>query len=162
MKTLTGLNPKPKKRVSRTGPSYATTPKNAAVAAKWGDAIRSGFQLLPDVLIKNQQKLELNPTDLVVIINLTMHWWYPAQKPYPRSHTIASRMGVDVRTVQRTFEKLRNLNLVQRKKEGDSTVFDLDGLVDRLSELARADASFRARGSTSEKSIIDAIDGLKA
>ena len=100
-----------------TGPSYATTPKNAAVAAKWGDAIRSGFQLLPDVLIKNQQKLELNPTDLVVIINLTMHWWYPAQKPYPRSHTIASRMGVDVRTVQQTFEKLRNLNLVQRKEK---------------------------------------------
>ncbi len=43
---------------------------------KWGDAIDAGFQVLPDALLKYQFALELTPIDLVVVINLTLHWWY--------------------------------------------------------------------------------------
>jgi hypothetical protein len=159
MKSITTTTARHKKRVSQgqLGPN-TTTLRNSAVAAKWGDAILAGYQLLPDVLLKNQHKSGLTATDLVVLINLTMHWWYPDQRPFPRSHTIANRMGVDVRTIQRTFERLRKLSFVRRVKVGDSNEFDLHGLADRLGQLARDDSSYRSPlgGSSSKNSNEDA------
>ena len=67
--------------------------------------------LVPDVLLKSQTSLGLNATELVVLLNLTMHWWFPKQKPFPRSQTIAQRMGVDVRTVQRAMSSRLAQNL---------------------------------------------------
>ncbi|MGB4106564.1 MAG: hypothetical protein WBK55_02055 [Alphaproteobacteria bacterium] len=54
--------------------SAITSPKNQP-SAKWGEAANAGFQILPDVLLKHQKDLDLNPTDLVVLINLTSYWW---------------------------------------------------------------------------------------
>jgi len=53
------------------------------VVAKWGAAAEAGFQLLPDVLLKQQSNLGLTAADLIVLINFTMHCWYPEQKPFP-------------------------------------------------------------------------------
>jgi hypothetical protein len=123
--------------------------RSSAVAAKWHEAADAGFQLLPDVLIKNQSTLELSSTELVVLINLTMHWWYAAQKPFPRSGTIAARMGVEVRTVQRAITHLSELGLIKRIKvqteDGESSVIDLDGLVSQLCKLAVTDPSYLHR-----------------
>jgi hypothetical protein len=129
--------------------------RQSAVVAKWGQAAGAGFQLLPDVLLKNQSVLELTALELVVLINLTMHWWYPAQKPFPRSTTIAERMGVDVRTIQRALTRLAQLGLIERRKvktdAGESTVIDLDGLVQQLRKLALRDPAYRPRfAATSE------------
>ena len=60
-----------------------------AAIAKWGESARAGFQILPDVLFKNQDGLGLSAVDLVVLTNLTLHWWYSDRKPFPRSTTIA-------------------------------------------------------------------------
>src|SRR4051794_11793815 len=96
-------------------------PRASAVTAKWGEAADAGFQLLPDVLLKNQSLLGLTATELVVLINITMHWWYPAQKPFPRSTTIAQRMGVDARTVQRAIGRLTELGLIRRTRMQTAT-----------------------------------------
>jgi hypothetical protein len=123
--------------------------RQSAVVAKWGQAANAGFQLLPDVLLKNQSVLGLTAIELVVLINLTMHWWYPTQKPFPRSTTIAERMGVDVRSIQRALSRLSQLGLIERKKvkteAGESTVIDLDGLVKQLRKLAVRDPAYRPR-----------------
>jgi len=128
------------------------TGRSSAVTAKWAEAADAGFQVLPDVLLKNQSDLGIAATELVVLINLTMHWWYPTQKPFPRSTTIARRMGVDVRTVQRSLNRLTALGLIQRIKvkteTGDSIVIDLGGLVSKLRKLAVRDAAYIPRRGT--------------
>jgi len=113
-------------------------------ADKWQDAAKAGFQLLPDLLLRHQAELELTATDLVVLINLTMHWWYPDQRPFPRSSTIAKRMGIDRRSVQRSLAKLSEKGLVERMVESlpdgnERQVCDLSGLQQRLSDLAKRD-----------------------
>lgn len=115
---------------------------------KWGDAARAGFQVVPDLLLKNQERLGLSSTDIVVLLNITMHWWYPEQKPFPRTSTIANRMGTSARTVQRSIEALQAKGLLRRVPGGDDsqrTYLDPDGLVARLEALAQGDRDFLIR-----------------
>ncbi len=127
------------------------------VTAKWGAAIDAGFQLVPDVLLKNQTRLRISATEMVVLLNLMMHWWYPARHPYPRPATIARRMGVSARTVQRALSRLSELGLVERFKDNSAdaggpvlTAFRLTGLVHELEPLACRDVAYRPRGATLE------------
>jgi predicted transcriptional regulator len=125
-----------------------TLPMRAA--DKWQEAAKAGFQLLPDLLLRHQADLGLTATDLVVLINLTMHWWYPDQRPFPRSSSIAKRMGIDRRTVQRSLAKLSEKGLVEKVTEnlGDGSkrqVCDLTGLQQCLSDLAKSDPVYLMR-----------------
>ena len=79
-----------------------------------------------------------------------MHWWYPEIKPFPRATTIAERIGIDIRTVQRALKRMEDeLGLIRRVKrdasEGFSTVIELDGLVSRLNDFAKNDLSYNYR-----------------
>jgi hypothetical protein len=113
---------------------------------KWGEAARGGFQVVPDVLLKNQHALNVSPTELVVLLNVLMHWWYKEQKPFPRPTTIARRMGVTVRTVQRALTNLEDAKLVVRQKgPNDATFLDPAPLVARLSELVKTDNDYLIR-----------------
>lgn len=132
---------------AETAPPADLTPAadDATAIGKWGRAIGAGFQTVPDMLIKHQRTLELSATDLVVLLNLLMHWWYAGRNPFPRPTTIAARMGVDVRTVQRSIRHLSEQNLIARVTEEDRTTYDLSGLVGRLETLALNDANYRER-----------------
>ena len=119
---------------------------------KWGDAGIAGFQALPDLLLKKQVELGLSPTDMLVLINVLMHWWYRDQRPFPRNITIATRMGIDTRTVQRSIKKMIDLDLIGREEEkteeGETrTVIDVSKLVNRLSAFAQKDENFLYRKS---------------
>jgi hypothetical protein len=113
-------------------------------SAKWGDARFAGFQSIPDVLFIKQQALGLDPIDLVVLLNLTLFWWFRDQPPFPRSNIIAQRMGVSARTVQRVFKKLERLGYIRRGHWRDSEgnvkpAVYLDGLLDALGKAAASD-----------------------
>ncbi len=126
--------------------SDLTSGNEGAVYEKWGEAARAGFQAVPDLLFKQQEALKLNPTELVVLLNVLMHWWYRDQKPFPRPTTIARRMGSTVRTVQRAITKLEREGLVQRQRGPKNVmVLDPDPLVRRLSELAKTDLDYLHR-----------------
>lgn len=117
------------------------------VVAKYGEAGKGGFQVVPDILLKKQDELGLSPTELVVLLNVLMHWWYPAQKPFPRSSTIAHRMGISPRTVQRAIQRIEDeLKLLSRTEgtEGE-TFLDPTLLVRRLEELVKDDPSYLYR-----------------
>lgn len=122
--------------------SVRTVPRSPALA-KWGGAVshgENGFQIVPNLLLRKQAVLGLNTTDLVVLLNITMHWWGPDDHPFPRPSAIARRMGVGVRTVERSITKLRNKELLDRlprqRSVGPSVrAFDLRGLVERLERL---------------------------
>jgi len=115
------------------------------VKEKWGTAIDkgfTGFQVIPDVLIRSQQVLGLDHGDMMVLLNILMHWWEKDNYPYPRPDAIARRMGVTRRTVERHITRLEELGLVVRmpSEEVDNGTrirrFNLSGLLGRLEELA--------------------------
>jgi DNA-binding MarR family transcriptional regulator len=121
-------------------------PSSLPSQQKWGEAARGGFQVVPDVLLKNQHVLNIGPTELVVLLNVLMHWWYKDQKPFPRPTTIARRMGITVRTVQRALARLEEAELVVRQKgPNDSTFLDPSPLVERLSQLVKTDRDYLIR-----------------
>ena len=114
--------------------------------AKYGEAAVAGFQAVPNLLLKHQAGLDLSPTNLVVLLNVLMHWWYPEQKPFPRSMTIAKRMGLSSRAVQRSLQHLQRLGLLAREKSGDGrTYLNPEPLVAKLEELAKEDIDYEIR-----------------
>jgi hypothetical protein len=117
-----------------------------AVYEKWGEAGKAGFQAVPDLLLKNQSELGLNATELVVLLNVLMHWWYRDQKPFPRPTTIAKRMGSTVRTVQRAIVKMVKEGILIREvdQEGRS-VLNPEPLVEQLCRMALSDKDYLVR-----------------
>jgi DNA-binding transcriptional ArsR family regulator len=114
---------------------------------KWGEAILAGYQILPDALVRGQHLLKLSATDVVVIANLNQAWWFEDRLPYLQPHTIAKRMGVSERSVQRSLSRLRRKGLLlqvrQRQPDGSVRYYhDLSGLKNQLVLLARRDIRY--------------------
>lgn len=83
---------------------------------KWGaDALSMGWVSFPSSLLFIQKRLGLSPTGLNVLLHLIMHWWDPSEDPYPSQESIAKRMGVSKRTVQRAMQELEDHNLITRE-----------------------------------------------
>lgn len=132
---------------SATNIDAADVTRPTAPYTKWGETLGAGFQILPDVLVKHQRDLKLGPADLVVLINLTMQWWFADRLPFPKTATIARRMGTSPRTVQRSLSRLERLGLLTkvRRGRGKSLAFDLTPLSDRLKGYALRDPAYRPR-----------------
>jgi len=113
------------------------------VVAKWGRSASGGFQQIPDLLFKYQKRLRLTATDMVVLLNISMHWWHPDDRPFVQAHTIAKRMGISPRTVQRAIAKMESLGYLERVPTQMSIAvgkgFDLNGLVQWLEKFAEND-----------------------
>ena len=92
-------------------------PTGRAIYEKWGDAALAGYQAVPDLLFKHQTDLKLNTTEMVVLLNVLMHWWYREKKPFPRPTTIARRMGTTTRTVQRAIVRMRRAGLLTEERD---------------------------------------------
>lgn len=115
---------------------------------KWGKKVMTlGFCVLPSLLLRAQQRLGLNPTQLAVLLQLCDFWWDSDRKPYPGKRALAQRLGLSPRQVQRHIAALETAGLVQRVERraahgGKQTnIYDLSGLVDRLKAL---EPEFRA------------------
>ncbi|MBJ3736184.1 helix-turn-helix domain-containing protein, partial [Salmonella enterica subsp. enterica serovar Derby] len=78
-----------------------------------------------------------------ILINLVSHWWETKEHPYPSQESLAKRMGVSKRSIQREVTNLVELGLITKqankassaKYKGRNT-YDLTGLVERLNEMA--------------------------
>jgi hypothetical protein len=116
-----------------------TARRSSPIADKWGTSLVSGFQVIPNVLVRAQAHLGLDAVDVVVLLNMNMHWWKMGEFPFPRPTIIAKRMGISKRTVERRIEKLVKAGLLERVPlHGDDNLrrYRLDGLVRRLSDAA--------------------------
>lgn len=125
-------------RMSELLPSAATS----TIKEKWGQGLTGGFVLIPSALLRNQYKLNLDCAEVVVLMNLVMHWWSVSEYPFPRTSTLAKRMGVSTRTAQRNIESLEQKKMIRRiwKKENKTDVraaasYDLTGIVTALKRL---------------------------
>lgn len=119
----------------------------SAIRQRWRGAVTSaetGFTAVPDVLIRSQGQLKLSPTEMVVLLNILLHWWREDEWPYPRISTIGERMGASRRTVERAIRGLQEKGLVVHRRSeavGDGPAarrFDLSGLIDILRSRAEA------------------------
>ena len=131
-------------------PATARSPKAAGRASeeKWGSAVmKLGFCIVPSLLLRAQRRLKLNPTQLAVLMQLCDYWWDSARKPYPSKESLAQRLGLSARQVQRHIADLERAGLVRRVPRNGSNggklsnTYDLSGLVARLREL---EPEFRA------------------
>lgn len=110
---------------------------------KWGKVVmKQGFCIVPSILLRAQQRLGLNPTQLAVLLQLCDYWWDHGRKPYPSKDTIGERLGLSGRQVQRYMAELEGAGLVTRvdrfASNGGrlSNEYDLAGLVEKLKKIA--------------------------
>ena len=101
-----------------------------------------GFCLFPSLLLHAQARLKLTPTHLAIIVHLADYWWDVDRKPWPSKATLAERVGLSPRQVQRQMAELERMGLVNRNERFGShrgklsNEYDLSGLVGRLNQLA--------------------------
>ena len=115
------------------------------IRERWEGAVTSGetgFVAVPNVLLRSQAHLGVSAVEVVVLVNILMHWWRAHEWPHPRMSAIAKRMGTSPRTVQRAVQRLEDKQLVKRlaseslgKRRGTVQRFDLSGLIERLRHL---------------------------
>lgn len=120
---------------------------NSAEAAKASDrkwskpVMARGFCIVPSLLLRAQQRVGLNATQLCFILHLLEYWWDGSRNPYPSRETLAQRMGLSARQISRCIKELNDAGLVKRVprhkpgKGQTSNEYDLSGLVQKLKSL---------------------------
>ena len=108
------------------------------VAEVWGAAIseNSGFVAIPMSLLRMQSELAITPTDFGVLVNLLAHRWKAGDVVFPRTTTIAKRMGVTSRTVQRSTRRLAKQGYISKVKTTNGMqAYDIAPLTEKLVRL---------------------------
>lgn len=136
------------KKHKETIPNVVQMPKRTAAAAKresekkWGvEVIAQGFNILPSLLFRAQKRLGLSPSQLALIVQLTDFWWREDDIPWPKKETIAQRLGITEKQVQRIVRDLEKRGYIRRVKRltrhgQTSNGYDLSGLAMKLQQLA--------------------------
>ena len=127
---------------------------------KWGKKVMAlGFCVVPSLLLRAQQRLGLNPTQLAVLMQLCDHWWDSNRKPYPGKKALGQRLGLSPRQVQRHIAALETAGLVKRVARkaphgGKQTnMYDLSGLVERLKKLEPDFRAVKEEAKASRKAV---------
>lgn len=110
---------------------------------KWGkEALSMGWTAIPTSLFFLQGALNMTPVTFNVLLHLLIHWWNPTEWPHPSQKSIAVRMGVSVRTVQRSLKELEVyglLNIVKTSRTNPKykgrNIYDLSKLQKSLNIL---------------------------
>lgn len=128
--------------IRRSKKTVQTPEKTRESDKKWGPKVMAlGFCVVPSLLLRAQQRLGLNPTQLAVLMQLCDFWWERDRKPFPGKKTLSDRLGLGPRQVQRYIKELETAGLVRRieRRAGHggklTNFYDLSGLVNRLKEL---------------------------
>lgn len=84
----------------------------------------------------------MTPAHLALVLHLADFWWEANRKPWPSKGTLAKRVGLSPRHVQRQMAELEAMGYVRRIERRHvlkgklSNQYDLSGLVARLKEIA--------------------------
>lgn len=116
---------------------------NNTLENRWSaDALGMGWTAIPSSLFFLQGEMLLSPLAFNVLLNILTHWWKSHEWPHPSQESIALRMGVSIRTVQRGVAELEEKGLVIRLKSSRENPrykgrnrYDLSPLVEQLEKL---------------------------
>lgn len=109
--------------------------------AKWGqDVIALGFCILPSLLFRAQRRLGLSTQQLALIVQLADFWWREDESPWPKKATLAERLGISEKQVQRLVVQLEKAGFIRREVRmtahgQTSNGYNLAGLRKRLKDL---------------------------
>jgi len=117
---------------------------DSKIAQRWGSEVIDGigFTAIPSIILERQEALGLEPVDLNIILQLVFHWRERQRLPFPSKATLAKRMGVSARTVQRRIAALEAIGFVQRRERknrhggNDSNEYSLEGLIEKTKPFA--------------------------
>ncbi len=120
-----------------------------AFAMRWGAKVTDhGYSKVPHMFFALQAELGLTSPQAMVLLHLLDHWWHSSSGlPWPAKKTLANRMSVTERQIQRILADLENEGLISRQARfyssggQKSNAYDLGGLIKRLKKLEPA---FRA------------------
>lgn len=104
--------------------------------------IDRGYSIVPSILLWGQAKLGISADEMNVLLQIISHRWTPTNDPWLAKSTIAARMGVDPRTVQRYLTSLEDKGLVVRVKRFRPTKgqaangYAIGKLVEKLAAIA--------------------------
>lgn len=109
---------------------------------KFGTQVmKHGYTMLPNLLLQAQARLGISHAEFNVLVQLVSHWWDADKDPYPAKDTIARRMGLSPRQVQRYLTKLEDAGFIKRierfsgRNAQIANAYSLDGLVEKLKEI---------------------------
>lgn len=103
---------------------------------KWTTSLlQAGWTAVPNIIIKKQATLGLDPIDLNIVIHLLHSWTTADELPSPTVDMIAKEIGVSVRTVQKHIGDLQDSGLITRVERrytrfgSAANLYSLDGLI---------------------------------
>jgi len=141
---------------------FPIAPKPTAKASeqKWTKAVLGyGHCTVPSLLLHAQFRLGLTPQEFNVVMQLADFWWKADDMPHPAKETLAQRMGISARQVQRhltTLEKKGHIKRIQRfrgPKEQTSNYYQLTGLVRQLASLQPEFSKIREQNKLRKKKV---------
>jgi len=118
---------------------------------KWSKALMAaGYTVVPYVLLDRQDELKLSPVELNVLMQLANYWWQADNLPHPSKASLAKRMGVSPKTVQRAIRRLQAAGFINRKYRYHSTtrgqlttIYEFEGLIAALKPLGKQELDRR-------------------
>jgi hypothetical protein len=137
----------------------AATDNAPTMSRKWGsDIVSSGFTSLPNHLLSINQfvrkERRLTPTELLTLFQILSAWWHAEQLPFPSKTTIARRLGLSPRQVQRALNGLEEKGYLTRvarfypNRGRASNSYDLSKMVALVRVLAEQNPdAFKRRRS---------------
>lgn len=117
---------------------------------KWGvEVMAQNYCMVPSLLLRAQRRLGLSAQQLALIVQLCDFWWYDDQLPWPKKETLAERLSLSEKQIQRIVRDLEKRGYLRRVKRTTrhgqtSNGYDLSGLARRLRELAPEFAQAKA------------------
>lgn len=130
--------------LKKTEIDVKNTMKSSSLEEKWGkNSLELGWTAFPVSILTHQKKLGLSPLGVNVLLHLISQWWQKEKLPYPSQVSIAEKVGVSTRTIQRELTQMKRNGLLQIKRTQvhdekylGRNVYDLTPLVERLDQLS--------------------------
>lgn len=109
---------------------------NETIVAIWGTAILDEGNLsVPNIILDHQKDLNLTPEELNLLLQVFRHK-FNRKLPFPSESTIAERMGMSLRQIQRISSSLRTKNfLVKKMGSKHQVTWNFNGLIHQAVKL---------------------------
>lgn len=128
---------------------------------KWGQAVMDlGYSTIPSLIFRAQARLGLSAVQLALLLHLVDYWWKRAQMPFPSKATLAERMNLGPRQIQRYLTELEDAGFIERveryagHKGQQSNEYNLTGLVKKLQKLEPEFSEVKEQAKEQAKNVV--------
>ncbi len=107
------------------------------IQKRWESSLEGGFLIIPVDLLKNQKNLDLENAELAVLLNLLTFWHFNQELPILSISALESRLGLNVRSIQRLLKSLETKEFLSLEKgPGGERRVNLNLLVQKVKDAS--------------------------